>query len=254
MIVPFGYSFAVALAGTAGLLLTAYFGIQLLLEGPKGGKVAIVRTEARHDPAKPELENILVKLRNHGPEESYVGVVHICWMYRPKGMELSDSEIDEVFRDELQAARSKQPPRDASLEPAHEIHMAVGELPRVNWLAMTKGNASIYQFCFYCYLDASCKKRIIKITHSVSVLERFDNSSFSSTIIKSGTDKFQILPGEQMADSTKNRFDRLLKAMAEGEAPSAQKTPSGEAASDAEHDACCSDTRTPPDTSGDASR
>ena len=50
------------------------------------------------------------------------------------------------------------------------------------------------------------------------------------------------------------RFNRLLKAMSEGEAPSAQKSTSGDPALGEEPDACSSDTQTPRDTSGDASR
>lgn len=49
-------------------------------------------------------------------------------------------------------------------------------------------------------------------------------------------------------------FDRLLKAMAEGEAPSGRKSTSSGQASGEEPDACSSDTRTPRDTSEDASR
>lgn len=52
----------------------------------------------------------------------------------------------------------------------------------------------------------------------------------------------------------RERFDRLLKAMVAGPAPSARKKPSSGPASGAERDACSSDTRTPRDTSGDASR
>ncbi len=50
------------------------------------------------------------------------------------------------------------------------------------------------------------------------------------------------------------RFDALLKAMTKGEAPSARKKPSDGQASDAEHDAYCSDTQTRQDISEDASR
>ena len=49
-----------------------------------------------------------------------------------------------------------------------------------------------------------------------------------------------------------DRFDRLLKAMLAGPAPSAKKSASNDQASGAEPDACFSDTRTPRDTSGDA--
>ena len=54
--------------------------------------------------------------------------------------------------------------------------------------------------------------------------------------------------------SWQNPFDSLLKAMAKGDAPSARKSASSGRASDAEPPACSSDTQTPPDTSGDASR
>jgi hypothetical protein len=54
-------------------------------------------------------------------------------------------------------------------------------------------------------------------------------------------------------DDPHDKFDRLLKAMTEGEAPSVRKKPSADPASDAERDACSSDTQTPQDTSGDAS-
>ena len=50
------------------------------------------------------------------------------------------------------------------------------------------------------------------------------------------------------------RFDRLLKAMSQGEAPSARKSAKAGRASGVERGACSTDTRTRPDTSGDASR
>lgn len=50
------------------------------------------------------------------------------------------------------------------------------------------------------------------------------------------------------------RFDALLKAMAEGQAPSAQRKPSNGPVSDAAGDACCDGTQTPRDISEDASR
>ena len=50
-----------------------------------------------------------------------------------------------------------------------------------------------------------------------------------------------------------NRFDALLKAMTKGEAPSARKKPLDGQASDAEHDAYCSDTQTHQGISEDAS-
>lgn len=49
------------------------------------------------------------------------------------------------------------------------------------------------------------------------------------------------------------RFDRLLKAMSQGEAPSAKKSKAAGQASGAERDAYSSDTQTRPDTSEDAS-
>lgn len=51
-----------------------------------------------------------------------------------------------------------------------------------------------------------------------------------------------------------DRFDALLDAMAKGEAPSARKKTATGSASGEAPDACSSDTQTPPDTSGDASR
>ena len=58
-----------------------------------------------------------------------------------------------------------------------------------------------------------------------------------------------------MADDPNQRFDRLLDAMAHGHAPvSGKKKPSGDQASDAERRAYCDETRTPRDTSEDASR
>lgn len=51
-----------------------------------------------------------------------------------------------------------------------------------------------------------------------------------------------------------DRFDQLLKAMTQGEKPSAGKTAATRPASDAEPSADCGDTQTPPDTSEDASR
>ena len=57
-----------------------------------------------------------------------------------------------------------------------------------------------------------------------------------------------------MAQQTDDRFNRLLEAMANGEPPSsARKKPASGETSNAEHDAYCSDTQTPPDTSEDAS-
>lgn len=50
-----------------------------------------------------------------------------------------------------------------------------------------------------------------------------------------------------------SRFDRLLKAMTEGEKPSARKSAKAGQASGAERGAYSSDTQTPRDTSGDAS-
>ena len=54
-----------------------------------------------------------------------------------------------------------------------------------------------------------------------------------------------------MMDSNKpaDRFDRLLKAMTEGEAPSAGTKTSARQASSEERDADCGETQTPPDTS-----
>lgn len=49
------------------------------------------------------------------------------------------------------------------------------------------------------------------------------------------------------------RFDALLKAMSEGEAPSAGKKPSTPPASSQDGDGDCGETQTPPDTSEDAS-
>ena len=56
-----------------------------------------------------------------------------------------------------------------------------------------------------------------------------------------------------MGDS-ENRFDALLKAMSEGEAPSAGKKPSTPPASSSGDGGDCGETQTPPDTSEDASR
>lgn len=52
-----------------------------------------------------------------------------------------------------------------------------------------------------------------------------------------------------------NRFDRLLKAMSEGEPHKASErtNKAADQASGAEQPACSSDTQTPQDTSGDAS-
>ena len=50
------------------------------------------------------------------------------------------------------------------------------------------------------------------------------------------------------------RFDRLLKAMTEGEAPSARKSAKAGRASGAAPPACSIDIQTRPDTSEDASR
>jgi hypothetical protein len=49
------------------------------------------------------------------------------------------------------------------------------------------------------------------------------------------------------------RFDRLLKAMSQGEPhkASARKSAAADQASDAEQPACSTDTQTPQDTSGD---
>ena len=51
-----------------------------------------------------------------------------------------------------------------------------------------------------------------------------------------------------------DRFDRFLKAMSEGDAPSARKSASAGRASGAGRPACSNDTQTRPDTSEDASR
>ena len=56
-----------------------------------------------------------------------------------------------------------------------------------------------------------------------------------------------------MKDDPNSRFNRLLKAMLGGPAPSAQKSEASETASDAEPPACCDDTQTPQDTSKDVS-
>jgi hypothetical protein len=55
-------------------------------------------------------------------------------------------------------------------------------------------------------------------------------------------------------NDAQTRFDALLYAMANGEKPSAKKKPSSDQASGEEPDAYCSDTRTRPDISKDASR
>ena len=57
-----------------------------------------------------------------------------------------------------------------------------------------------------------------------------------------------------MTDRTEQRFNTLLKAMSEGEAPSERKKPSAGQASGEAPDACSSDTQTRRDTSEDASR
>jgi hypothetical protein len=62
------------------------------------------------------------------------------------------------------------------------------------------------------------------------------------------------MEGRLVPDNEQKRFDRLLKAMAEGEAPSAGKTASARPASSKERDAGCGETQIPPDTSEDASR
>lgn len=51
-----------------------------------------------------------------------------------------------------------------------------------------------------------------------------------------------------------DRFDRLLKAMLDGPAPSAGKKPSADQASGGEPPACYDDTRTPRDTSEGSER
>ena len=56
-----------------------------------------------------------------------------------------------------------------------------------------------------------------------------------------------------MKDDPNSRFNRLLRAMLGGPAPSAQKSESSDQASDEEHPACSSDTQTPRDTSEDVS-
>ena len=55
-----------------------------------------------------------------------------------------------------------------------------------------------------------------------------------------------------MEDSTDQRFDALLGAMAQGEAPSAQKKSATRPASSKGDDGDCDETRTHPDTSKDA--
>lgn len=59
---------------------------------------------------------------------------------------------------------------------------------------------------------------------------------------------------KQMEDIQNDRFDTLLKAMSEGKAPSAGKTPSTPPASSSDDPGDCGETRTRPDTSEDASR
>ena len=54
-----------------------------------------------------------------------------------------------------------------------------------------------------------------------------------------------------MNEGIGGRFETLLAVMLAGPAPSARKKPSTDQASIAEHDACCDDTQTPPDTSQD---
>ena len=56
------------------------------------------------------------------------------------------------------------------------------------------------------------------------------------------------------ANEWEGGFDRLLSAMAAGEAPSAQQKRSSDQASGEPPDPCSSDTQTPRDTSEDASR
>ena len=51
-----------------------------------------------------------------------------------------------------------------------------------------------------------------------------------------------------MTTSSHDNFDRLLKAMTEGDKPSGRKSASGDQASSAASGACSSDTQTPPDT------
>lgn len=61
--------------------------------------------------------------------------------------------------------------------------------------------------------------------------------------------------GRRRMHDPNDKFDRLLDAMAHGHAPvSGKKKPSGDQASDAERRAYCDETRTPRDTSEDASR
>lgn len=57
-----------------------------------------------------------------------------------------------------------------------------------------------------------------------------------------------------MPDNTEQRFDALLKAMTEGEAPSAGKKASTPPASAPGGSGDCDETRTRPDNSEDASR
>ena len=76
-----------------------------------------------------------------------------------------------------------------------------------------------------------------------------DLRRYSSNLLHSGK------KGKAMAD-WQERFDRLLKAMSQGEPhkASARKSASAGQASGAEPDACSSDTQTRQDTSEDASR
>ena len=53
-------------------------------------------------------------------------------------------------------------------------------------------------------------------------------------------------------NQTEDRFDALLKAMSDGEAPSAGKKPSTPPASSSDDGGDCDGTRTHPDTSEDA--
>lgn len=54
-------------------------------------------------------------------------------------------------------------------------------------------------------------------------------------------------------DHLSDRFDLLLKAMSEGQAPTVRKKPATQSASSADGPDGCDGTQTPPDTSEDAS-
>ena len=129
----------------------------------------------------------------------------------------------------------------------HVTSLILGDAPHVPFGVLSHTNSGIKSFG----LRAAVR---IEDTIDTDVKDLDITGNFDQAVVILGSRNVTVKGVRLVMEQPQARFDRLLKAMTEGEPPNAGKKPSGDQASTAARDACSSDTQTPPDTSGDASR